>query len=50
MRGINLEGKTTMKKTIKNVIFTLLLLTLSASTALLAYLHFFASDDDELSG
>lgn len=42
--------KTTMKKTIKNVIFTLLLLTLSASTALLAYLHFFASDDDELSG
>ena len=39
-----------MRKTIKNVIFTLLLLTLSASTALLAYLHFFASDDKELSG
>lgn len=39
-----------MRKTIKNVIFTLLLLTLSASTALLAYLHFFTSDDRELSG
>ena len=39
-----------MRKTIKNVVFTLLLLTLSASTALLAYLHFFASDARELSG
>ena len=39
-----------MKKIIKNVVFTLLLLTLSASTALLAYLHFFASDEKELSG
>lgn len=41
---------TTMRKIIKKVIFTLLLLTLSASTALLAYLHFFAPDDRELSG
>ncbi len=39
-----------MKKAIKNVIFTLLLLTLSASTGLLAYLHFFAPDEMELSG
>lgn len=39
-----------MRKTIKNVVFTLLLLTLCASTALLTYLHFFASDDRELSG
>ncbi|MBD5500388.1 MAG: hypothetical protein HDR10_04150, partial [Lachnospiraceae bacterium] len=39
-----------MGKIIKNVILTLLLLTLSISTALLAYLHFFASDDKELSG
>lgn len=37
-------------KTIKNVIFTILLLTLSISTALLVYLHFFAPDDKELSG
>lgn len=39
-----------MKKTIKNVIFVLLLLTLGASTALLTYLHFFAADDKNLSG
>lgn len=39
-----------MRKTIKNVIFIILLLTLSISTALLAYLHFFASDKQELSG
>ena len=39
-----------MRKTIKNAVFILLLLTLSASTAILAYLHFFASDDKELSG
>lgn len=39
-----------MRKTIKNVVFALLLLTLSISTAFLAYLHFFASDDRELSG
>ena len=39
-----------MKKIIKNVIFILLLLTLSASTALLTYLHFFTSDEKELSG
>ena len=39
-----------MKKIIKSVIITLLLLTLSASTALLTYLHFFASDEKELSG
>ena len=39
-----------MRKIIKNVILTLLILTLSISTAFLAYLHFFASDDRELSG
>lgn len=39
-----------MRKTIKNVIFTLLILTLSISTGLLIYLHFFASDDKDLSG
>lgn len=39
-----------MTKMIKNVIFTLLLLTLGISTAFLSYLHFFASDDGALSG
>ncbi len=39
-----------MKKTIKNVVFILLFLTLGISTAFLAYLHFFLSDDRELSG
>ena len=39
-----------MRKTIKNAVFILLFLTLSVSTALLAYLHFFASDDKDLSG
>lgn len=39
-----------MKKIIKNAVVTLLLLTLGISTALLTYLHFFASDDRELSG
>lgn len=39
-----------MRKTIKNAVFILLFLTLSVSTALLAYLHFFVSDDKELSG
>ncbi|MBD5546659.1 MAG: hypothetical protein HDQ97_04600 [Lachnospiraceae bacterium] len=39
-----------MRKTIKNAVFTLLFLTLIASTALLTYLHFFASYDKELSG
>lgn len=39
-----------MGKTIKNVVLTLLFLTLSISTAFLAYLHFIASDDEELSG
>lgn len=43
-------GGTFMRKIIKNAVVTLLLLTLSASTALLAYLHFFASDDKDLSG
>lgn len=37
-------------KTIKNVIFILLFITLSISTALLAYLHFFSPDDNDLSG
>lgn len=39
-----------MAKMIKNIIFTLLLLTLGVSTALLAYLHFLAPDDEDLSG
>lgn len=39
-----------MRKAIKNVVCILLILTLSASTALLAYLHFSASDDKALSG
>ena len=39
-----------MRKIIKNAIVVLLILTLSASTAFLAYLHFFASEDEELSG
>lgn len=39
-----------MGKIIRNVIVTLLLLTLSISTVLLAYLHFFSSDDKEISG
>ncbi len=39
-----------MGKTIKNVVFILLLLTLSTSTAFLAYIHFFASEGQELSG
>lgn len=37
-------------KTIKYIVFTLLLITLIISTALLAYLHFFASGDEDLSG
>lgn len=39
-----------MRKTMKNLIVVLLLLILSVSTALLAYLHFFASGDEDLSG
>lgn len=39
-----------MRKAIKNAVFTLLFLTLSISTAFLVYLHFFASDDKNLSG
>lgn len=39
-----------MRKTMKKVIVVLLLLILSVSTALLAYLHFFASGDEDLSG
>lgn len=39
-----------MRKTIKNAVIILLFLTLSVSTALLAYLHFFSSDEEELSG
>ena len=39
-----------MGKTIKNVVLTLLLLSLGISTALLAYLHFFASGGEDLSG
>lgn len=39
-----------MRRSIKNAIFILLILLLSLSTALLAYLHFFAPDDADLSG
>lgn len=39
-----------MKKKIKNVVFTLLFLTGGISVVFLAYLHFFASDDKDLSG
>lgn len=39
-----------MGKIIKKVLCTLLFLTLFASTILLAYLHFFAPDQDDLSG
>lgn len=39
-----------MKKMIKTTILTILFLTLAASTALFAYLHFFAADDSGLSG
>lgn len=39
-----------MRKAMKKAIVVLLLLMLSVSTALLAYLHFFASGDEDLSG
>lgn len=39
-----------MKKNIKTAVLTILILTLGLSTALLTYLHFFASDDRKLSG
>ena len=39
-----------MGKVIKNTILFLLILTLSISTAFLAYLHFFRSDDRSLAG
>lgn len=44
------EGGISVRKTVKNIVMILLLLTLSISTALLAYLHFFASADRDLSG
>ena len=39
-----------MRKTMKKTVCILIFLTLSACTVFLAYLHFFASDDRELSG
>ncbi|MDE7478096.1 MAG: hypothetical protein K2M91_09135 [Lachnospiraceae bacterium] len=39
-----------MKKIIKNTVFTILFLLLITFTALLTYLHFFASGDKDLSG
>lgn len=39
-----------MRKSAKNTVFILLFLILSISTALLTYLHFFASGDKDLSG
>lgn len=43
-------GSNSMRKTIKTAVLTILILTLGISTALLTYLHFFASDDRRLSG
>lgn len=43
------KGRIDMK-IIKYVVFTLLLIALSTSTAILTYLHFFATDDKNLSG
>lgn len=39
-----------MKKIAKNILLTLLFLTLSVLTAVLIYIHFFQSDDRDLSG
>ena len=39
-----------MRKTVKNVICILLILSLALSTALLAYLHFFAPGSRDLTG
>lgn len=39
-----------MGKSVKNAILIILILSLSISTALLAYLHFFAAGDDNLTG
>ena len=39
-----------MKKAVKNTVLLLLILSLSISTAFLAYLHFFKSDGSSLSG
>lgn len=39
-----------MKRTVKNIVLILLMLTLGVSTALLAYLHFSEPDDRNLSG
>ena len=39
-----------MKRNLKTIIRTILLLFLITSTALLTYLHFFAADDKNLSG
>ena len=39
-----------MRKIMKNVIYTFLILLLGLSTAILAYLHFFAPGDRDLSG
>lgn len=44
------QGEISMGRIIKNTIFTLVFLTLSASTAILAYLHFTASKDEDISG
>lgn len=39
-----------MRKNLKNILLTILFLFLITSTALLSYLHFFASNDKNLSG
>lgn len=39
-----------MRKILKNAVVIFLILLLGMSTALLAYLHFFTSDEDDLSG
>jgi len=39
-----------MRKTMKKAVYILLLLIMSISTVILAYLHFFAANDNDLSG
>lgn len=41
----NLSGEISMRKSAKNAVLILLFLTLTVSVAVLAYLHFFASDN-----
>lgn len=49
-KNIKKNKKKSYQKSIKNTILIILLLTLGVSTALLAYLHFFASGNRSVSG